>query len=611
MILKRLLNSINRNERNNINDNWETIEQTYTKIEETADEAKTKADDAVTTAGTAKFTAETVETKFNRIVAEAGSNNPEVVQARGDFVNLNERLNTEIGQVTEQLAETNKDLKVLMTLEDITVNVSAYGALGNGADDTQAILNAVNDLLIKPEKKVLHFPSPHYVMTQKLPKINKDFKLTGASLIGTTIEYQASEDGFFLENSSKGEVEVKDIWLKINKLNNVIKVGGMEFYKNTRSEWGKTVIFDNVKISGYNTSSIKIYAPFMTRGKGIATFGHKGLTANLINSRLPNLDMARCGLELVGYEEGVTDTFGNVNSFENCFFADNIYGVKIASVGTVVFKSCTFEPNFINIYAINPTGNSNTSNITIENSWLEDYTGVCHPDFGALVTYEFDETTGDLVQPLAKKASVKLLNTRVHPSCPLDSRMDGAFTYGTGTNYSPKGFSALESVDYNILVGACADGHFYRFGTKENYLRSLTKFKKGLSLLSASNDNASKQTELYSYSVNNPNTDKNALYTFEIPIDILVAGEMRELIIDANIYSSGGNPVWCRAKQIYVTPSKTEVLSDQFNYATSIDAENKGMKLTYNSTTKRVTVQLQAALSNSTNLQIELIRRKF
>ena len=62
----------------------------------------------------AKTTANVVKDQFNQVVAEAGSNNPEVVLARGGEANLNSRLNkinTNLAQKLMKGEVTRKDLK--------------------------------------------------------------------------------------------------------------------------------------------------------------------------------------------------------------------------------------------------------------------------------------------------------------------------------------------------------------------------------------------------------------------------------------------------------------------------------------------------------------------
>lgn len=75
----------------------------------TAGQADTKATDALAKATSAKSTAETVQGEFDRVVAEAGSNNPEVVQARGSEATLKARLD----KTTAQLADTTQEIKTV------------------------------------------------------------------------------------------------------------------------------------------------------------------------------------------------------------------------------------------------------------------------------------------------------------------------------------------------------------------------------------------------------------------------------------------------------------------------------------------------------------------
>ncbi|TCN25478.1 GDSL-type esterase/lipase family protein [Mesobacillus foraminis] len=79
--------------------------------ETNATSALSKSNTALTQSGEAKTTANGVKDEFDRVVAEAGSNNPEVVQARGTAVNLNARLNG----VDSLLAETAKKETVSTT----------------------------------------------------------------------------------------------------------------------------------------------------------------------------------------------------------------------------------------------------------------------------------------------------------------------------------------------------------------------------------------------------------------------------------------------------------------------------------------------------------------
>ena len=121
MYLKRLLSAITRDERNGINENWEKIERGFSQTasdlnaaHDKADSAKRAAENAVNTANSAKTTAEYVQSQLDNVVAD-GDSLAEVVQARGEFVNLRDRLDSEFGQVTEQLTQTGEQIEAVNT----------------------------------------------------------------------------------------------------------------------------------------------------------------------------------------------------------------------------------------------------------------------------------------------------------------------------------------------------------------------------------------------------------------------------------------------------------------------------------------------------------------
>jgi hypothetical protein len=83
------------------------------KVEIDSATAVSTADGAVVTADEAKAKAFEVEAGFDLVVAEAGTNNPEVVQARGGEVNLNARLNSHATQLSD--AATKAEVAVVQT----------------------------------------------------------------------------------------------------------------------------------------------------------------------------------------------------------------------------------------------------------------------------------------------------------------------------------------------------------------------------------------------------------------------------------------------------------------------------------------------------------------
>lgn len=93
----------------------------------------------------AKTTADSVKSQFDRVVAEAGSNNPEVVQARGNEVNLNARFE----KVTTQLAE----MPTKEYLEERIVEINHGGEIDlshKASVDYVEQLNGISDLTTVP-----------------------------------------------------------------------------------------------------------------------------------------------------------------------------------------------------------------------------------------------------------------------------------------------------------------------------------------------------------------------------------------------------------------------------------------------------------------------------
>lgn len=99
-------------------------------ISATASEAKTTATEAAADATIAKTTAETVQSEFDLVIAEAGSNNPEVVQARGEFTNLKGRLDS----TAQQLADKAERLSVDAVTNQIENIISQ-----SGTSDTETV----------------------------------------------------------------------------------------------------------------------------------------------------------------------------------------------------------------------------------------------------------------------------------------------------------------------------------------------------------------------------------------------------------------------------------------------------------------------------------------
>lgn len=83
--------------------------QALAGMDQVVQDSHTKAADAQMKATDAKQVAETVRTEFDQVVAEAGSSNPEVVNARGSHATLKQRLDT----ADQRVIETDRQTQLL------------------------------------------------------------------------------------------------------------------------------------------------------------------------------------------------------------------------------------------------------------------------------------------------------------------------------------------------------------------------------------------------------------------------------------------------------------------------------------------------------------------
>lgn len=163
MKYKTIGSGLGRDSRNDINKNFEDIDFDIKSVIASSENNETIVAQALldavyakTTADEAKTTADTVQEQFDQIVAEAGSNNPEVVQARGTYTNLNQRLDS----TAQQLAETADAVNQL----SVNVQDPKFGAVADwdgttGTDNTAAFSAAV--AACPPGGKVI-FPTGKY-----------------------------------------------------------------------------------------------------------------------------------------------------------------------------------------------------------------------------------------------------------------------------------------------------------------------------------------------------------------------------------------------------------------------------------------------------------------
>lgn len=134
--------------RQQLQDKINSMDVNNSKAVDDSTKAKTDSAEALTKANQAKTTADQVRTEFDNVIAEAGSNNPEVVQARGEFVNLNARLNStaeSLAQTDQQLYASSLDQKNKLNVRSVSRfmtklknGVANFAILGDSITDTWA-----------------------------------------------------------------------------------------------------------------------------------------------------------------------------------------------------------------------------------------------------------------------------------------------------------------------------------------------------------------------------------------------------------------------------------------------------------------------------------------
>lgn len=132
-----------RETRNNINENFIELYNEYIGAGLDAKEAKQKAEQALNIANQSKQQSQIAEDKadatqqqLDNIIIESGTSDAEVIQARGDFDLLYQRLDFTDKHVTD----------LSLDVESRGVNALLNGVVGDGVtDDTQAIQDLINN----------------------------------------------------------------------------------------------------------------------------------------------------------------------------------------------------------------------------------------------------------------------------------------------------------------------------------------------------------------------------------------------------------------------------------------------------------------------------------
>ncbi len=183
MKLNRTGSPISRDERNNINKNWETLEKTYGDVVTKSDQAKSMAEQAnakstesVSTANEAHTIADATQKQLQEVIIKSGTSNAETIAARTDtltaeqYGTLGERLDKQYKNVTAQLA-------------DIKINIKSFEHLkvviANGYDWYPAIQATIDYVKSLGGGTVL-VPIGEYLLSKPL-KLHDYVRLEGAS----------------------------------------------------------------------------------------------------------------------------------------------------------------------------------------------------------------------------------------------------------------------------------------------------------------------------------------------------------------------------------------------------------------------------------------------
>lgn len=228
---------------------------------------RSQIEQSIMDAATAKTTAETVQSQFNQVVAEAGSNNPEVVLARGGEVNLNTRIN----KVDQQLAD-----------------ISHYVSRPDGKND-KAIIN--NALVYAGQRglNILFPPNYTYVVSADLTKenvitipcSNMTIDLNGSKI---KLEPNSFTHYHVIEIAKKENIVIKNGEIQGDRLlHDYATVAATHEFGYGVSMLQSTVTLDNLEVYDMTGDSL-INLDYVDNGDG--TFSHGRGVVRVINCEL-------------------------------------------------------------------------------------------------------------------------------------------------------------------------------------------------------------------------------------------------------------------------------------------------------------------------------------
>lgn len=479
-------------------------------------------------------------------------------------------LYVENGLIDEKIEHELNKSNIKMDMLHVTPQM--YGALGDGKnDDTSAILKAFND------NDNVYFPSGTYLVNEEFT-FDKLVGIYGAGEKNTTLLYRPTKEGNFITATHKDGIKIEDITIKCEETelhcNGVVVArGGVE-----APAWGGKIEANRVTVRGFHKAQIKVYAPFYCSGSDITVMG-TGFKRNEENNNL--CDGTSIGMSLIGYEEGVINTFGNVNNFTNCFFQNCKYGLHMTSCVGNEFTNCVFEPNFINVYLPSTKGsNGDNTRVRITNGWFEDYTNQSHPVFGAYCTYDIDEETGLTIEPRPRwNSNLELFNCAIHRSCPRDKTM-GVFL-NTSFGATPESFVEARENDKAFMQFNSNDGAIMRVSAKESYFMGQLASRYGFKYYNCLGDysETNEETKMYCYTVENENEDLNDEFTYILPHTYIYT-ECTQSEIDIYLRCTGNFNVWYKVLMGGGNIVDVKIMNDEGLFGRDIEGQQvKGLKV--------------------------------
>ena len=200
--------NFDRNFRNALNTNFDDIEADIKEVQNNLNEKDSAAHARMTQIENDSIERDNdLDARIDNIVANAGSSNTEIVDARYDSIN-----NATYPTLKDRLDDTSNKIGILLNRAD-RVSVKEFGAKGDGVtDDYNAIMQAMNYAI--SQGKTLYFPTPSvsYLISQKIT-ITQKVKFVGEKapiydgtrlVDGVVIEgqgiYITGGDGHYFEN---------------------------------------------------------------------------------------------------------------------------------------------------------------------------------------------------------------------------------------------------------------------------------------------------------------------------------------------------------------------------------------------------------------------------